>query len=656
MKKINFHIIYLSLAVQLILSPGNLFGSDKLQDYTKLEELLENSEYTIDISFLAEALDQLQEEPVNLRTATVEDLASIPSFNIVTATKVLLLVKNEHIYDRGLLARKAGLNDIQAYLLLHCTITAPEKKQKSYFKLRHRYKGNNNVIAGFQNNKYLGSKDDFYQKYLYKSENISFGLTIDKDAGELYLADFYSSYLQFNYLNSNIIIGDYVLRSGMGSTLWNSFGMRKGADVSSPVLQTESLLKGNTSTMDSYFFRGVAINKIWELNNLEFHTSAWYANSPRSGSVDTNSYIISSFYRDSYYRTETEIEKKNSLCETNIGSEISIKNDRINIGACAFHLNYDKEIVSESKQSFRGKSGLLTNMFAKYHDSSKAFGIEIAKDAPGNMGYKAGAQFAGRSFDYSFAYRSFARNFRSPFGYNFGESQSPANETGLFSGICWKGNDKLLINSYIDIYSSYGPTYFVPERVDGIDIFSEAEYYYNSATKIKLRLKAERKKDSYTNDPGDKIIYYNTLARLRLELQKKFNRSLSFRCRFEYCRTDFNGNKNTENGYLAFTEFSFLPIRKLKLSGRFTYFSSDSYDSAIWLYEYSIPGNLYTVPLYGSGIRYNMTIKYSPCDFFRLFIKYSVMEKYNVSSLSSGYNEIYGNIDERFIIQWDLTL
>jgi hypothetical protein len=59
--------------------------------------------------------------------------------------------------------------------------------------------------------------------------------------------------------------------------------------------------------------------------------------------------------------------------------------------------------------------------------------------------------------------------------------------------------------------------------------------------------------------------------------------------------------------------------------------------------------------MYGKGIRWYLIIKYKPLKFLTLSTKYSETYKPDETSLSSGDNEIMGNIDNRISLQIDLS-
>ena len=65
-----------------------------------------------------------------------------------------------------------------------------------------------------------------------------------------------------------------------------------------------------------------------------------------------------------------------------------------------------------------------------------------------------------------------------------------------------------------------------------------------------------------------------------------------------------------ENGFLIFSEIRYKPIPSFQLSGRYTAFQSDSYNSRLYTYESGVPGYFSIPVLYGQGSRHYLLLDY----------------------------------------------
>ena len=530
-----------------------------------------------------------------------------------------------------------------------------KKKYNFYARARNIYRASE--IDGFADDKFLGDRLNLYQRYNAYYDGISAGLLIDKDEGEKYINDFTGGFLSLEYFNSNLIAGDYYLELGMGNLFWKNIGMRKGAEVILPAVQWGSGIEPYRSSIEANFFRGLAFETkipVSYYNSLKF--KSWYSNIDRSATVDENG-IITSLYQTGYYRTETEIAKKNRVNEEIYGADIEWQSKYVSIGAAGYKIKYSKPMESLSKSVFRGKEGFLGTLYALSSFSDYSLAAEVTKDAGNNLGIKAGAQVVKKDYSLAAGFRSFDALFRSPFGYNFGEQSYAANETGFYFGANWKKYKTLSISAYLDIYRSKKQTYYVPFGLRGLDVFSEIWWRPHRKTEARVRIRYEDKTDAHTDyDLGQKLIYQKAKPAIRLDIKHKVNSKLFFRIRTETNAVLYEKSISNESGFMMFFEISWQIIDQLKFGSRASLYSTDSYDSAIWQYEYAMPGYMTTVPLYGKGARYYMYFKIMPLENIILTLRTAYNKKNDTETLGSGYYETLSNEDLRFYFQLDLRL
>jgi hypothetical protein len=110
-----------------------------------------------------------------------------------------------------------------------------------------------------------------------------------------------------------------------------------------------------------------------------------------------------------------------------------------------------------------------------------------------------------------------------------------------------------------------------------------------------------------------------------------------------------------EDGFLMFQDIRYIPQKYFILYGRIIFFQTDSFNSAIYEFENDLLGVMPNLALYGKGMRMYFIIKYRALNFLSISAKYSETYKPDETSLSSGDNEIIGNLDNRFSLQIDLS-
>ncbi len=557
--------------------------------------------------------------------------------------------------DMGAIADSLSLSDEQSYILGECTFFGSKVKSEENRKKiisRMRYQQNIEKTAGFENDKFRGNEIDFYQRYLYESGSYSGGILTSKDAGEPGFADFYSGFFRYDDDKMSITAGDFQLETGMGGLFWRSFGMRKGAEVISPVISIGRGVRPYRSAYEAGYFRGAAAENSFVIGGSKLNIMAWASFAGRGANIDSSG-IARSIDMTGYHRTENEISKKNKLLENNFGGMTEIETGNFIFGITSYYLAYDKEVRTRSSTAFYGKSGLLSSGHIFYSSQDFSFAGEIIRDAGNNFGFKAGLQKEIDQFDLALYARSFPKEFRSPFGYSFAESSFPGNETGLYAGVKWSNKENLQLNIYADIYKTPVRTYLIGIPVRGIDLLGDIEYELSDNAEITLRLRHENK--SHSDPLSTKDFFQKLRTSARFEINQNPAGSSKLRFRLEAVNCKFENAMPEEYGFIGFLEYSDYILDYIRLGGRLTYFSTDSYESAIWQFEYAMPGMMTTTPLHGKGLRTYFYGRIEILDYADIWLRYDITTKNDTEVIGSGLNEINGNSRSRFTVQVDFT-
>jgi hypothetical protein len=639
-----------------------IFSLSNAQEFDpqKLESILEIISIESGSSPEIEDIERFIENPIQIKDASINRILLIPGFTSLEAKKIHSIVSSDSIQSIEDLFNEIKLSPDQQYLLRVCTTfeKSDDKKDKNYVYYRARNKQYLNKIRGFEQGKFLGDKIDFYQRLIaYNNKyNISFGVLTDKDGGERIENINSSIYLIGEVNGFKYALGDYYIETGMGSILWKAFPFRKGSEVIYPAVVKGRGLMPYRSSIDNGFFRGCAGEYSFSLFGSELKTTLWYSNVKRSGTIDSSGNYVTSVYTSGYYRTENEIEKYKSFREIAFGSNIEWKYDLFTLGLNGLSLNNSKKIISESKGAFYGKNGTLYSLYSYLNLDFITVGTELGYDARGNPALRIGSQITLGDFEIANNLRSYTDGFRSPLGANFGEGSYPNNEYGFYTGIRYKGFDNFILSGYADIYASYGETYYVPEPIKGIDLFFQTEMNLGHKSNLYFRIKNESKTDAKRNAEDVKKVFMKNQIKSRVELKHEISKNLNLRIRGELTYVDLKSVVPDESGYLAFAEMKWDATECLMSGIRLTYFNTDSYESAIWQFEWAMPGSMYTIPLYGNGMRFYAYTRFGISDFIDFWFRYMITWKKAAESLGSGYLEIYGDKDQRYILQLDLKL
>jgi hypothetical protein len=87
------------------------------------------------------------------------------------------------------------------------------------------------------------------------------------------------------------------------------------------------------------------------------------------------------------------------------------------------------------------------------------------------------------------------------------------------------------------------------------------------------------------------------------------------------------------------------PLRsKVELTGRIALFATDSYDARIYAYENDLIGLFSIPPTYGRGMRWYGMARWTPLRRVDVWVRYGAWIYNGQDRISSGLQEINGNV------------
>ncbi len=620
------------------------------------EEIVENLGAETAESPDLDAIERFAARPLNLRQISARELSAIPGFSISIARRLLRLVKTlPDSTTIETLADSLQLSAEQYLLLQSCTVlgeSAELTKPSKIVLWRSRSTMRLQRAKGFRTGKFQGSEYDVYQRLQVNTPIVSGCMLINKDAGEKSFADFISGYAELRTGAIRGIIGDFTVSSGMGGILWRQFGLRKGVSVISPTGQYGSGISASRSALEFGFFRGGAAEYTTSAGDSSSLTLTAFASFVlRSATIDTNGYATS-LKIDGLFRTESDETRRAALPETAIGTIAEYRTPSFVATAAALTLKYGYPVVSTASTAFSGTNGSLFSLSGIWIlGESSQISCEFSQDANSNSGGKAALMFFGKNISAAFGMRIFNADFRSPFGYSFGEFSAPDNEYGFYSAAEWRGKG-MQIYGYADIYGSLQPRFGMTRPTRGIDFLAESRNVLPTGAYLILRARLEQKNDAFSM-PEMRADYNVERISLRAEYSRKTIENLMLRLRAEAVRVSFGGIKPVETGAVGFFEAQWQAADWLRLGARVAQFATDSYASARWTFEYALPGSMSNPALYGTGTRTFFVAAITPIKLFTARILYAATSKNGVTYLGSGYDEILGSTDSRLTFQID---
>ncbi len=256
---------YVALLLLSFILFNKSFAQQESASKQTLEDLIENiassTDAEIDYTSLYEDLNLYLNEPLNINTATKEDLEKLQFLNDFQINSLLDYIKKNgsmlSLYELQLVYG-FSMEDVMN-ILPFITISNTPVDQGFKFKNALKYGNNQLFLRGQEvleeqvgyssisdsallenpNSRYLGSSYKVYAKYKYNYKNkIYWGITAEKDPGEEFFSgnnkngfDYYSAHLQINDIGivKTITLGDFQAKFGQGLDIMVRYGIRKNS-------------------------------------------------------------------------------------------------------------------------------------------------------------------------------------------------------------------------------------------------------------------------------------------------------------------------------------------------------------------------------------------------------------------------------------------
>lgn len=528
-----------------------------------------------------------------------------------------------------------------------------------------------------ENNRvYLGSPYKLYTRYRFRyRQNVSAGITAEKDEGEEFFRgsqpqgfDFYSAHLflrEFGRLKA-LAIGDYQAQFGQGLTFWNGLGFGGKSSFTMNVKRNGIGLMPYTSVNENLFMRGVAAT--YEVaKNLDL--TAFYSNKGLDANISSvpagadtldtiePEVVFSSFQEDGFHRTAREVERKRSVSERILGAHLRYQRPAFNVGATVAHVEFGGELARNlqayNQFEFQGRRNTTAGVDWNALYRNLTFFGEAAMSANGGTSWNTGLLVAlDKRVSLSMLYRDYGRDFQNLYSVAFGEGINPWNQRGLYTGLEIRPDRNWTINAFYDQWQHQWLRYQVDAPSRGTDWLAQVNWRPQRGTELYFRVR-QRVRPRNTNEAVDRIrnVVEMEQTNYRINASYKVSPSVSLRTRVE--TVDFKrGSDALKNGFLIYQDIVHRPLSSpVELTLRFALFETDSYDARIYAYENELIGVFGIPPYFGRGIRWYGMVRATPMRRLDVWLRYGAWIFQDQDRISSGLQEINGNVRSDIKVQ-----
>ena len=638
-----------------------------------MEEVLEDLSVNNDINNSVNSLNwenELEElsnrlqEPVNLNSATREQLEQFPFLSDIQIEHLLAYIyihgQMETIYELQLV-EELDRQTIQ-YLLPFVCIKAinnePAFRWKTMLKDAGRY-GKNEVLTrldipfykrkGYEHT-YLGPSVYNSVKYTFRyRDQLYAGGVAEKDAGEPFAAlhnrygyDYYSFYLLLQNCGrlKSLAVGNYRLSFGQGLVMSTDYLMGKTIYASS-FNNRSTGIKRHSSTDEYNYFRGVATTVAL---TKRLSVSAFYSHRNMDGVVTDGE--ITSVYKTGLHRSRKEADKKNLLTSQLTGGNVSYQQNHIRLGITGvyyvFIRSYEPELTGYSKYNIHGNH--FYNLGIDYAYRWRRFSFQ-GETAIGKQGWASlnRLQYSPvQDIQFMLIHRFYSYDYWAMYAHSFGEGSTVQNEQGYYVGLETTPFSHWRFFVSFDLFSFPWKKYRINKPSRGTDGLIQATFTPRTNLSMYLKYRYKQKERDLTGSKGTLTlpIFHH---QLRYRLNYSLNDVFSSRTTLDYNHFHSQDRAATKGYQVTQMISSQLPWTRLFADVQGSYFCTDDYDSRVYVSEKGLLYTFYTPSFQGRGFRCAVRLRYELNKHWLFITKFGETIYLNRNEIGSGNDLIYGN-------------
>lgn len=631
-----------------------LFLTVNFQSFSQeesLEDILENLQNESNITLAMEDLERIINFPIDLRTASKQDLLELPTINLKLANEIINYIKNNPKANIQNLKNDLKLSKIQFQILNLATMNSVNNKKSQEFssKVSNSFRyysrmsfdnfNSINSTEGYQGKAYDNTNKLFLS---LNSINSQFGIATKKDFFEPNDFDNIAGFFKYTQNDLGLHLGNYQISSANGLVFGRGMSANKGTTDNDLISNNSSKINSYTGTSDYLPFRGIAVSYGANSKSKAFGIIAFASSKQVTYSLDSND-NGRTLQKSGFYRDSAEIVRKHNTTMTEFGASAEISLSNFQIGA-----NYVSTIYSRLVNIDNRLLNITTNasLFIRDNNSHPKFIFEIARDYNSNYALNGTYRIDYKNGNVLGFARFYSENYRAMYSRAFSEYSNNQNELGFYLA------NELSLNtfslySFIDVYSQSIRDLELPLKRNGYELFQSIKTSFSPKVNAKLVIRFKKQNDYQK----DKFVYQaNDWEKFQSRIEFETKSIEKVNVKFWVALNRFNSQLNSANGSEIGFDLKYRPFEETMIGVRYSHFSIDSFDAAIWSYEQIYPNFGFSPVLTGYGNRNQIYINQKVGENLRLWIRYL-----DYSSLKLSAEEFEQIANNKFNLQLDFN-
>lgn len=666
-------LMALSTAAQSPVTPPSLEPTDVQQLIADIiEDLSAQDESEQDYSDLTEQLYALAEHPINLNTATPEQLRALVFLNDFQMASLQQYRDSlGPVYSIYELLCLPGFNQLDVQRLMpflrfdeQAAQAAPRLNlRKGRSQLAMRFRTQLETPAGYSpdytgSGRYLGNKHAYFLRYSYQlGQKLQLGLVAEKDAGEPIFdgtfktgIDYLSGYVALNdYKRINkLIIGAFDAGFGQGLTFWSGLAFGKSGTLGGS--KRSFGIKPHASAYEAQYLQGVGLSVNFT-KKLEFTLFGSYrrVDARLADTLDSGELAFTSLPETGYHRTLSELANRSAMPELVAGGNLRYSLGNARLGLTFVHQQISgsfekKPAVYELRVQPTEKTalGVDFNVGVKQH---RFFGEAAVDCNGGNLAAVLGGMFnLSSTVQVSLIGRSYSSSFNTRYTAGFAEG-STANEQGVYIGLSLLPARGWKLSAYADLFRFPWMRYGIYSPSFGRDFLLYSEHVLGGGVSAQVRWRYKQKavNQSGSTVVGATPVVQQTTNSGRLQLTCAVSRSLTLKSGF-YANIYATDSIAREAGFALTQDVAYRFSRvPLQINFRFAVFDTPSWNTRVYSYENDMLYSFSVPSYYSKGARTFVLLRYSPLRMLDVYLRFAQTYFGQEEQLGTGADKLQGN-------------
>jgi len=641
----------------------------------ELESLTEVSDDgQADLMQLAEQLELIREQKMNINTADKYALGELPCLNAFQIHNIIQYIKRfgpirspyellaihtidietaktlcEYVFFGEREPTQIPWRKLFAYgkhnIIMRWDRTIQERE--GYRRKRQQESGYENIGSYF-----AGDPNRYVLRHRFTfSRHVQFGLTGEKDPGEAWRSsglgfDFVSAHLSISHLGriKRIVVGDFQAQFGQGLALWSSLAFNKSAMTLNAQRFGRGLLS-SSGVNENRYFRGIGTTIDLSLVDVTVFYSQKRVDASISNQHDD---AFSSLQQSGLHRTPSEIASRKALGINSFGGNIHVSRGLYSVGATAVVNQLDAPVIPPEqlvrRNQFTGQHRRNASLDYKWLFRGVQLYGETAVNEQGAFAMANGVYVnLNKHLVFNLHHRDISATYDALYMAPFSETQSSGSgERGTYLGMQWNHRKGITTNAYADHHQFRWLRFRASAPTTGSDYLWQTTFPINKSTRTYSRIRLQKRDINGEDLEKTRPMAIEQRLSIRQHISHKKDDQWEFASRIEFSRHMLDATAKT--GWLLFQDIRYrMPQKGMLFTLRYALFDTDDFDARIYAYEHDVL-YAFSIPAYfNRGSRFYMVYKWQITHKIAMWFRYAQTYYYQTESIGSGLNRIDGN-------------